>query len=273
MLLKKFFNKSIVYFLLFIISVFFIFPILWLFLTSFKNPIEATNPWSLPSSIRISNYVAAFNTGNFSNAFINTIIIGLFSVGLSLILGFPIAYAISRFRNKFNNCLISTFLTLRILPEMLFLLPLYVIFRYSGLFDTYLGMTLTFQILLLPLTVLLLKNFINEIPKEIEESAKIDGASDLLIILKIVVPLTLPGIVVVSIFGFILVWTNLLFPLALSYSNASTVSVAIAGFKGYGSFNWPIMCAAALIITIPQVILFAFISKYLVEGLASGSIK
>lgn len=266
-------KKLLTYLSLSLLSLAFLFPILWMLLTSVKEPVDATDFWHLPQDPQWGNYLKAWKTAGFGTAFLNTFEIGFGTVLVSLLVGLPMAYSLARFHLPGQGLVSSSLLTLRILPEMVFLLPLYVLYRRSGLFDTKLGMVLAFQILTLPYCVWLLRSFIQGISVELENAARIDGCSEPMILWRITTPLILPGLVTSGILAFITVWTSLMFPLTLAYSDAQTVSVAIAGFKGYGAFNWPVMAAASLIVTIPQIIMFSLINRYLVAGYTLGAVK
>ena len=266
-------NRVFRYVALCIIAFIFIFPILWITITSLKNPIDATSflIWSFKPVW--SNYADAWRTGGFQESFYNTLLISVGTVILSACAGLLMAYSIVRSPVYGKQLLNGGLLTLRILPEMVFLLPLYVLYRRTGLFDTKIGMILAFQILTLPYSVWLLKSFILDVPEELENAARIDGCSEWMLLWRITFPIIIPGIAASVVLTFITVWTSLLFPLALSFSKAQTVSVSISSFKGFGAFNWPIMAAAALIVTVPQIILFAFINRYLISGLTAGAVK
>lgn len=266
-------QKLLIYLSLALLSLAFLFPVLWMAMTSIKNPVDMGDFWRLPAKIQWSNYTKAWQTAGFADAFLNTFEIGIGTVLVTLIAGLPMAYSLARFHLPGQGLIGSGLLTLRILPEMVFLLPLYVLYRRSGLFDTKLGMVLAFQILTLPYAVWLLRSFILGVPEELENAARIDGCSEPMILWRITAPLILPGIVTSGILAFITVWTSLMFPLTLAYSKAQTVSVAISSFKGYGAFNWPMMAAAALIVTIPQIIMFSLINRYLVAGYTMGAVK
>jgi len=262
------------YILLIIISFLFLFPVLWLFLTSLKEPINVSKGFeAFESGIKWDNYQSAWNTSKFDISFYNTLIVGFGTVIISILVGTPMAYSLARYSLRGKQFLSGFLIFVRMLPEILFLLPLYSIYRTTGLFDTKIGLILAFQILTLPYTVWLQRSFILNVPNDLEEAARIDGCSDFQVLRKITLPLIAPGVVATSILSFIAVWTSLLFPLTLAYSNAQTVSISIANFKGYGSFNWPVMAAACVIATVPQIILFSFINKYLVSGLTMGAVK
>jgi ABC-type glycerol-3-phosphate transport system permease component len=262
-----------IYLLLILLSIVFLFPILWMVMTSLKTPIQAANFMSLPSIPQWKNYIEAWQTAGFGDAFLNTFEIGIGTVALSLIAGIPMAYSLVRYSVRGSTVTSNGMLVLRVIPETVFLLPLFVLFRKTGLFDTKIGMILAFQIVTLPYTVYLLKSFIQGVPDEIENAARIDGCSEVEVPWRITLPLILPGVLTSAILSFIAVWTSLLFPLTLAYSKAQTVSVAISSFKGYGTFNWPVMAAAAIIVTVPQIIMFSMINKYLVAGYTMGAVK
>lgn len=261
------------YLVLIILSFVFLFPILWMVMTSLKTPIQAANFMSLPTTPQWQNYLDAWKTAGFGDAFLNTFEIGIGTVLLSLFAGIPMAYSLVRYSVRGSTATSNGMLVLRVIPETVFLLPLFVLFRKTGLFDTKLGMILAFQIITLPYTVYLLKSFIQGVPDEIENAARIDGCSEFEVPWRITLPLILPGVLTSAILSFIAVWTSLLFPLTLAYSKAQTVAVAISSFKGYGTFNWPVMAAAAICVTVPQIIMFSLINKYLVAGYTMGAVK
>jgi multiple sugar transport system permease protein len=269
----KGFSRAGAYLGLTVVSLLFLLPIIWMGLTSIKRPVDATDLWMWPLNPVWSNFSDAWNTAGFQGAFTNTVIIGIGSVLITLLAGFPMAYAIVRYPVRGKTFFGGSILLLRILPEMLFLLPLYVLYRTTGLFDTKIGMVLAFQVLTLPYGVWLLRSFILDVPEELEDAARIDGCSEWSLLWRVTFPLVSPGLATTAVLTFITVWTSLLFPLSLAYSQAQTVSVAISGFKGYGAFNWPVMAAAALIVTLPQVVLFGAVNRYIISGLTAGAVK
>ena len=155
----------------------------------------------------------------------------------------------------------------------MFMLPLYVIFQQTGLFDTQLGIILAFQIFNMPLSAWLIRQFVSEVPAELDEAALLDGASLWQVLWHVIIPTIRPGIVAAAVLSFIGVWTNLLLPLALTYSATPMVATTIANFKGYGSFDWPVMAAAAIISLAPQFLFFLFAQKYIIKGLTLGAVK
>ncbi len=263
------------YVLLTLLALFFIFPVIWILVTSLKLPVDAKDFFQFSAPLQFKNYVDAWNSGGFSRSFVNTLIISIGTVVVSLFAGFLMAYALIRspIGERIKSFFKKGVNSMRIIPEMVFLIPLFVLYQQTKLYDTKLGLILAFQVLTLPYTILLLCNFISDLPSDLEWAARLDGCSERKVLTKIVLPLTMPGIVTSGILAFITVWTSLMFPLALAYSNAQTIAVSISSFKGYGSFNWPVMAAASLIVTIPQIMLFSACNKYLISGYTLGAVK
>ena len=266
--------QIVIYTLLSLICFFFLFPLAWTFITSLKTVKAA---FAVPPRWifypQWGNYLRAWASKGFSKAFINTLIIGIGSSFLSVLLALPASYAFARYKFKGSGTLGVFFVATRLLPEMLFIIPLYVIYRKLGIYDTHLGLVLAFQIFNLPFTVWVLKGFIEQVPREIEETAFIDGCSELGALGKITLPLVAPGVAATAIIAFIVIWTNLLYPLCLAYTNAETAPLAIAKFKGYGAFNWPLMAAGSILITLPQLIFFIIVQRHLIKGLTMGALK
>lgn len=263
-----------VYASLVLLALLFALPVVWLAWTSLKLPVEASAmPPVWVFTPQWSNYVDAWSDRGFSAAFFNTVVIGIGTVIVSTVIGLPMGYGLARSPIRGKQAIGIGILFLRMLPEMIFLIPLYGIYRSLGLFDTWTGMILAFQIITLPFAVWLLRGFVEGVPADIEDVARVDGCTDFQVLTRITMPLILPGIVASAMFTFVSVWGGLLFPLALGYSHAETISVAIANFRGYSNFQWPVMAAGAIIATIPQILFFGFVQRHLVAGLTVGSVK
>jgi multiple sugar transport system permease protein len=270
---KTTFRKILFYLALFLLSMIFMAPIIWLLQVSARGSL-ADEPSFMQNLVNfIQNYTSAWNRGGFQEAFVNTIIIGIGAVAFSNLAALPMAYALVRYPLRAKGFYSSFLIFLRILPEMMFLLPLFILFRRFGLFDTVVGMIIAFQIITLPYSVILLRGYIAKVPEDLGNAARVDGCGEWGVLFRITVPAIRSGLTASSILCFIAIWTNLLFPLVLSYSRAQTISIAIANFKGYGSFRWPTMAAGAILSTVPQIILFGLVNKYLVSGLTAGAVK
>jgi ABC-type glycerol-3-phosphate transport system permease component len=267
-------QNILLYSALLVFTCFSLFPIVWTLLTSLKTPVEA---FSMPPQFifipRWENYLTAWSLRDFSQAYMNTLIISLGATALTLALSTPAAYSLARFRFRGSGTFSFWLLATRMLPEMLFIIPLYVAYQTLGLYDTLLGMVIIYQIYGVPFSTWIMKSFIQDIPREIEESALVDGCSSFGVLLRITLPLSASGLAATAALAFIGVWVDLLFALSFTFTNAKMVSVAIASFKGYAASQWPIMAAGSILAIIPQIIFFVFVQKYIVRGLTFGALK
>jgi len=195
------------------------------------------------------------------------------AVVLSLLLGLPAAYALARYRFFGRDNFSFFYLSQYFLPPILILVPLYMIYRRFGLYDTYIGFILILQLVNLPLTILIMRGFFAELPVEIEESARIDGCNIWQLLSKISIPLAAPGIVATAFLTTIFSWNNFLFGLVLLGTGKMPVTVGMLAFQSYVKIEWNLMAAAALVATLPPLVLALFLQKYLVRGLTLGAIK
>jgi multiple sugar transport system permease protein len=256
------------------ISIVFLAPVVWMFLTALKTQREAL---SIPPvwffEPHWENFVRAWESNDFGKSFLVTTSVSVLSVILTMLLAVPAGYVLARYRRSWLSAFEIGMMVIRMLPEILFMLPLYTIFQQTGLFDTQLGIVLAFQIFNMPYSAWLIRQFVAEVPVELDEAAILDGASPLGVLWHVIIPTIRPGIVAAAVLSFIAVWTNLLLPLALTYSATPMVATTIANFKGYGSFDWPVMAAAAIISLAPQFLFFLFAQKYIIKGLTLGAVK
>jgi ABC-type glycerol-3-phosphate transport system permease component len=267
-------QNIVLYSALVFFSVFSLLPLIWTFLTSLKTPVDA---FSMPPKFFFTphweNYLNAWLLRDFSKAYMNTLIISLGSTILTLALSMPAAYSLARFRFRGASAFSFWLLVTRMLPEMLFIIPLYVAYQSLHLYDTLLGMIIIYQIYSVPYSIWIMKSFIQDIPREIEESALVDGCSSLGVLFRITLPLSRSGLAATAALAFIGVWVDLIFALSFTFTNAKMVSVAIASFKGYAASQWPIMAAGSILAILPQIVFFVFVQKYIVRGLTFGALK
>jgi ABC-type glycerol-3-phosphate transport system permease component len=269
------FIKSFIAYILALVGLFItLFPIFWVFTISIKTQREA---FALPPVWVFkpiwSNYIRIWGAAGFADAFRNSTIIVILGLLITLTLAIPAAYAMVRlpFRGKgvFSIWLLLAYM----LPEFLFIIPMYVIWQRMDLYDTYLGLVIAYQVVLLPYTIWLLKGFFEDIPVELEDAARIDGCTRLQTLQMIYLPLAAPGISATAILTGIWIWNEVAFALALTFSDAKTVTIAAAGFRGYASIDWGAMTAASMVSIVPMLIFTFFAQKYIVQGLTLGSFK
>ena len=249
-------------------------PIIWLFMLSIKSKGETfTKPPKLVFDPTINNYINLWGNDLFKDTFFNSIFITLISIVLSITIALFAAYALKRYQIRFKTAFMQWLLLAYMLPEFLFVLPMFTIYQTIGLYDTYLGMAIIYQVHVLPFSIWMLRSFLEEIPKEIDDAAVIDGCGPLQAIYRIYLPLIIPGIVATAILNGIWVWNELAIALGLTFFDAQPITVGVASFRGYASIDWGGMTGSAIISMIPMVLFAAFAQKHIVKGLTLGSVK
>jgi multiple sugar transport system permease protein len=258
-----------------VLLVFFeIIPFLWIVLMSFKKKIDIFElPPTLIFSPTLDNYYNAFVDGPFGQYLINSLIIDLPSTVLSISAGTLTAYAFSRFKIFGEKHLFFYFLTTRMCPPIVVVLPLFVMFSKMNLYDTYLGMIFIHTVFNLALIVWLMKGFFDEIPVEINQAAALDGYSEWATFLKFVLPLARPGIVVCALFCLVFSWNEFLFAQVLTQFNAVTLPAGIPSLVTSRGTYWGQVAAVAVVITLPVFIFSVGFHKYLIRGLTFGAVK
>lgn len=250
---------------------FFLFTLGWMVLSSFKSNVQVTAyPPLWVFTPTLQNYVDVFTKNPFFSYMLNSTIIAMTAVGIGLVCGLPAAYSMARHRQAALGFLV---LSARILPGIAFLVPLFVIYRQLGLINTHVGIILTHIIVVLPMIVWIMAGFFEDIPRDLEEAALIDGCSRVATFARIVLPLSLPGIVAATILSFIASWNNFIFVLILGGKDTITLPMAVYSFVSFEDVNWGGLTAAATIITVPILALSLVVQRFLVGGLTMGAIK
>ena len=251
-----------------------ILPITWLFLLSIKSKGETfTKPPKWLFDPTAQNYIDLWDNDLFKDTFFNSFFITIISITLSIIIAIFAAYALKRYQIRFKTAFMQWLLLAYMLPEFLFVLPMFAIYQTIGIYDTYLGMALIYQVHVLPFSIWMLRSFLEEIPKEIDDAAYIDGCNPVQAIYKIYLPLIIPGIVATAILNGIWVWNELAIALGLTFFDSQPITVGVASFRGYASINWGGMTGSAIVSMIPMILFAAFAQKHIVKGLTLGSVK
>src|ERR1700752_876546 len=258
---------------LLVVLLIFLFPLFWIISSSLKARGEffTRPPIWIPSHAEWSNYPDSLGRGA-SKGLVDSFTISFSSMLVSLVLGSPAAYAIARFQVGKKN-LAFWILSIRMFPPIATILPLFVIFRYAGLVDSYAGLVLSYTVFNLPFAIWILKGFIEDVPRDIEEAAKVDGAGPFQIFLLIVIPLVAPGLVVAALFSFIFAWNDFAYAVIFSGSKVTPLPVIIAQFAGGHEILWGQISAAAIIAIAPGLLIAIFLQKDLTRGLTLGAIK
>jgi multiple sugar transport system permease protein len=267
--------RAILYLLLAIVIVAFMTPILWTLLLSIRPTItNRTVPPTLFFRPTFRHFYYCFvNPGVSFRWLINSLIISLSATVMSLPLSIFASYSFSRFNFRGKKFLIFWYLGLFLGPPIVFLIPYVIIMSKIGLVGSYLAMVIVYQTFTIPFSILVMKSFMDEIPVEIEESALVDGASNLGTIIRIIIPLAMPGIIVAAMFSFVFSWNNAAFPLVLSDQATKPLPVGTLNFFATTGITWNYIAATSIVTMIPPMTIFLALEKYIVRGLTFGAVK
>ncbi len=276
--MAKIWKQSGVYGAFFLFSLIVLIPIYWMLRSSFANGADIhTVPLNYLPSLTFQNFQTLFVQIPFFDYLRNSIVFSVSTTLLTLLVSYLAAYGFARIQFPGSGIILWVLVLSMALPEVGTIVPLYRILSSLRLLDTITGLTLVLGSTLTPFTVWVLVSFIKQVPYEIEEAARIDGASFGQIIFRILLPVTAPGLVTMGLINFINAWNNLLYPLAFSVTPASkTLSVSITEvFSGASPWGkpWELIMAVGVTMVIPVVILIMFAQKSIVRGLTGGSIK
>ena len=262
------------YLVSFIAIIFTTLPIIWIFFISIKSKKDSfTRPPKFSFEPIIDNYVKTINNEFFRETFFNSLLITAFGITLSIVIAIFAAYALKRYQIRFKKTFMHWLLLAYMLPEFLFVLPMYSIYQTMGLYVTHFGLALMYQVHALPFSIWMLRSFFEEIPKEIDDAALIDGCSPLQMIYKIYIPLILPGIVATAILNGIWMWNELAIAIGLTFIEAHPITLGVAQYRGYASKDWGGMTASSILALIPMIFFVIIAQKHIVKGLTLGSLK
>lgn len=274
--MKKSLKWMFVYVIAIIIAVFALVPFLWAISTSFKTEVDiySLTPSFIPHPFTLENYKEVFGNKTMMEYFRNTIVIAVASTVISMLVSIFAAYGFSRYKFPGKTPLLYSVLFTRLLPRVCLLVPFYVTLSHLNMVNTYQGLILVYLIVGMPVTVWLLKGYIDSVPYEIEEAAVMDGCNPLQILFRIVVPIQAPAISSTAMYAFILAWNEFLFPLLIAKdSSTRPISVGLAFYIDEIGVKWGPMMAASVMMSIPAILVFSFAQKYIVKGLSEGAVK
>jgi multiple sugar transport system permease protein len=257
-----------------------LFPLYTVVISSIKplGDVRATFRW-IPSRITLTPYTDIWSTIPLARYFLNSLIISLGATAVSLLVAILAAYAISRYRFLGRGAFSLTVLSTQMFPGILFLLPLFVIYvnleRVLGiqLYGSYAGLIVTYLTFALPFSIWMLVGYFNSIPRELEEAARVDGTTALGALFRVLVPVSMPGIVAVGIFAFMTAWGEVLFASVLTDDATRTLAVGLRNYATQSNVYWNQLMAAAIVVSIPVVAGFLALQRYLIQGLAAGGVK
>ncbi len=252
-----------------------LFPLFWIAVTSLKTKIDFTAypPQFFNFTPTFDAYRQVFVQDGFLKNILNSLIVVFGALILSTALAVPAAYATARRSGKFFDNASFFVVSLRLLPQVAVVLPMYFIFRSIGLLDTHFALILMYTLMNLPLSMWLIRIFIAEIPYQIEEAAMLDGYSFWKIIIKVILPMVKPGIIATMILNFMTTWNEFMYANLLGSLGAKTAPIAAVAYVGVREVRWAEACAASIVIIIPVAIVLLLVQKHLVKGLTFGSVK
>ena len=250
-------------------------PLLLMVANSFRTtPSLYSDPLGLPWPLKLDSYRKAWTEGHFGEYFTNSLMVTVGAVALSTVVSTMAAYALARCRSRFFTILESVFISGLMLPIHLAILPIFYLLDGFGLVDSRLGLTLVYAASVVPFSIFVLTTFFRQLPPELEEAARIDGANSWQMFLRIMVPMVRPAVATVVVFRFVPIWNDFLFPLVLLRSREKyTVPVGLTTFFGEFSTDWSSLFAGLVIATVPLIVLFLVATKQIVAGLTAGMSK
>jgi multiple sugar transport system permease protein len=248
-----------------------LFPFVWLLQMSLR-PNEDIMGYSLRFVPTLENYRALW-TGNFPKSFANSVVASVTSTALSLAIGVPAAYALSRWRFRARRAVAMWILATRMAPPIAFTIPFFLAYRYLHLLDTVTGLAIIYLTFNLALVIWMMQSFFDGVPRELEEAAWIDGCTIWSAFRRIALPLAAPGVAATGVLCFILSWNDFFFALILTRTQAMTAPVAIVNFMQYEGWEWGKIAAAGSLVMLPVLVFTFLVRSYLVRGLLAGGVK
>ena len=267
---RMFFFTSLV-----LIGVFVFFPLLWMINTALK-PAELTFSLAFFSTTpTLENFQNVLKDKRILIYLGNSLTVASISCILSMVVASLAAYSFSKFRYRGRRSLMGTIMIAQAFPHAILLLTIYTVMRNVGLLDNYLSLILSFITFTLPTSTWMLKSYFDQIPDALMESAKIDGAGRVKIMTRIVMPLAVPGLISVAIYGFVWAWNDLLYSLTLvtSADKRTLAPGLILTYMGEFTTNWAEMMAASILVSLPVTLIFIFLQRYFIQGMTAGAVK
>ncbi|MCG8641712.1 MAG: carbohydrate ABC transporter permease [Desulfobacterales bacterium] len=272
-----------------LVFIFIMFPIFWVFGMAFKTtgdilawPPKFTFVPTLDNFKAVlfgfqkadhSTTASGIMTVNFMRSYLNSFIISFGALAISVVIAIPAAYSLARYKFKGKEDLAFTILSFRFAPELLVIIPLFIIFQRIGLYDSYFGLMWVYQLITLPMIIWILRGDMEQVPQELEQSYMLDGYSRWQAVLKVVIPIVRPGLVAGSLLAFIYAWNNFIFGMVLASGRLEPATIAVLKFLSLEKIRYGEISAAALLICIPSMIFALFARKHLVKGLSMGAVK
>jgi len=273
---KKFSKVFTFYIPLALILAFILLPYIWSVITSLKPTVEimyADKFHVLPYKATLEHYIYLLSEKSFLTGMTNSAIVALSTSLITLVVSLTAAYSCSRFNFRGKKYVLISFLMIHMFPPVLLLMPLFTIMKNLHLLNTYFSLIMAYCTFSIPFSIWLLTGYLNDIPKELEEAAIVDGCNRFTAFIKIIFPLAVPGVIAALVYIFIYAWNEFLFATMFTGEATRTIPVTIYSFIGEHVIDWGLLTASGIITGLPIIILFMFIQKNLIAGLTSGAVK
>ena len=253
-------------------ATFALFPIIWMITCTFKSDAEMYNT-VFRFTPTLNNYKEVLVGTDYFKAFFQNLIVAGGAVLVTMIAGVPAAYGLARYNFKNKEDIAFQILSFKFAPEILVILPVFLIFQKIGLYDTYFGLIWVYQLITMPLVIWVVRGYFEDISVEIEQAAQLDGYRWYEIFLKVLLPLVKPGLVASGLLAFIYAWNSFTFPLILSGFKIQTITITSLRYIASDGVHYGQVAVAATVAIIPEIIACLFIQKHLVRGLSFGAVK
>src|SRR3954470_3136622 len=267
------------YFFLILFAIFFLIPPYYMIVTSLKSDAEvahmATNPWIIANGVTFDQYWLLFTQSDFLIFFKNTAIVTVCVVVITMVVSVLAAFSLGRMKFWGSSILATGIFLTYLVPDTLLFIPLFQIVRAIGLLNSYWGMVLVYPTLTVPFCTWIMIGYFQSIPKELDEAALIDGAGHMQMLLKIFIPVALPGIIAATIFAFTVSWAAFVYPMAFLYSSDQQVLTVgtVTSLIRADVYKWGMLMAGALVAAAPPLVIYAFLMDYYIAGLTAGATK
>jgi N,N'-diacetylchitobiose transport system permease protein len=259
-----------------VLFVVFAFPVYWMFATAFKptGDIIAEDPVFFPTDVTFEHFKKAVDADHFWTLVGNSVTVTVLSVLLSLVIALLASFALARMRFRGRRGFIVTFMIAQMAPWEVMVIAVYMIVRDGEMLNSLVPLTFFYMVMVLPFTILTLRGYVAAVPKELEESAMVDGCTRTQAFIKVIFPLLAPGLMATSLFGFVTAWNE--FPMVLILNKdieAQTLPLWLSSFQSTFGDDWGATMAAASLFAVPILILFVFLQRRAVSGLVAGAVK
>ncbi|GAA1485071.1 carbohydrate ABC transporter permease [Brachybacterium fresconis] len=254
-----------------------VFPVVWMFYSSLRPAQEISQgitAQTVFSGLSLDSYARLFDETNFGRYLPNSIIVCGIGTVITVVVATLAGFALSRFSFRAKPLVMIILVATQLLPFVVLITPVYLFFAELRLLNSFAGLIIVYVAITTPLATLLMTGFLNSVPKTLDEAARIDGASTLTVITRVIAPLVWPGIVTVAVTAFIAMWDEFLFAqVFLTSESLKTVQVGIAGLFGEYGTDWGVVMAASVLAALPTIVLFSLLQRRLVAGMTAGAVK